>query len=194
MTNKTLTVIQQTITPIAEQAKEITISNDTELKQAVEILSTLNQYNDKITEEKEKVTKPLNEALKAERARWKPLETMYEEAITSIRSKMTSYQTALVLKQKAEEQKIADRISKGTLKIETGIKKLEKIVPVEKEHATEKGLVQFRSTQTLKVTDLTKIPLEYFNLNESKLLKALKEGKQVDGAEIEVIQTPINYR
>lgn len=194
MTDKTLTVIEKTIAPIAEQAQTLTITNDIQLKNAVEILSTLNQYNDKITEEKEKVTKPLNEALKAERARWKPLETMYEQAITLIRSKMTAYQTELVRLQKEKEQKIADRISKGTLKMETGIKKLENLPTVEKEHATEKGLVQFREVKRFEVTDIKALPTEYILPNETAISNAMKLGKEIPGVRYYTEQVPVNYR
>lgn len=194
MTDKTLTVIEKTITPIAEQATSITISNDVELKQAVEILSTLNSYNDKITEEKEKVTKPLNEALKAERARWKPLETMYEQAITAIRSKMTVYQTALVAKQKAEEQKIADKISKGTLKIETGIKKLEKIVPVTTTVNTNSGSVKFREVKRFRVVDINKLPKEYIMANEEMIKVSMECGNELPGVEYYTEQIPYNRR
>lgn len=189
--------LQQQIVPIVKKASEIiAISTDQELKQAVTLLSELNKFNDKIIEEREKITKPLNEALKAERARWKPIELQNQEAIASIRTKMTEYQTALIKQRTETEQSITDRVApgKGHLSLETAVKKLGAIPEVETEHSTDAGLVQFRQKQQLKVTDLEKIPKAYFDLNEAKLLKDLKEGVVVPGAEIEIIQVPVNYR
>jgi hypothetical protein len=147
-----------------------------------------------MTAEKEKVTKPLNEALRAERARFKPLETLYNDAIGAIRAKMIKYQTELIRTQREAQEKIASKLASGYLKPETAVSKLEAIPEVSKEHATEAGLVQFREIQRLKVNDITKIAKEYFDLNEQRLLKALKDGTLVEGAEIEIIQTPVNYR
>lgn len=189
-------VYQKSLAPIAEQAQTLEIVSADTLKTGVEILSQLNNFNDKIVEEREKVTKPLNEALKAERGRWKPLQTMYETAIESLRTKMSQYQTNLVKAQKEAEAKIAARVGegKGHLKIETAVAKLADIKTPEKEVSTDKGLVQFVNTPTLKITDATKIPDEYYELNESKLLIDLKAGKSIAGCEIKIIQTVRNYR
>ena len=191
-----LTLIEHELSPIASRAISLTIKDDAMKKEAVVLLSTLNRWNDKITEEKEKVTRPLNEALKAEWLRWKPVETVYQDAITRLRTNMTEYQTRLTAEHKAQEEAIAKRIApgKGNLKLDTAIAKLDKLPTVEKEHATDAGLVQFRETATLKVTDIGLIPALYFELDKAQLLKDLKAGKVVPGAEIEIIQTPVNYR
>lgn len=196
MTTKELTIIEKNLSPLAEEAKSLKIKNEGTLHMAVEILSKLNKLNDKIKEEKERVTKPLNEALKAERSRWKPIETVHEEAITILRNEMSRYQTDLVQTQKKEEEKIAKRVApgKGNLSIETAVKKIEAIEVPEKEVATTQGLVQFREVKVLKVTNLNSIPHEYFDLNETRLLNDLKTGKIVLGAEIEIKQVPANYR
>ncbi len=194
MTSNQLTTISKKLSPIAEQASALRIVDDETLKQGVELLSKLNQFNDRISEEREKVTKPLMEALKAERARWKPTEAQNESAINSLRLEMTRYQTALVNEKKEAEKKIADRVTRGTLKVETAVKKIEAIEDVEKEHATEAGLVQFRETQVLKIIDKSLIPIEYYELNEGLLLKDLKNGLLVPGAITEKIQIPVNYR
>lgn len=184
------------LVPLEEQAKQIEITSPETLAYAVSILSILNKLNDRITEEKERVTKPLNEALKAERSRWKPAETRNQTLIDAIRLKMTSYQTALVNSTKVQQESITARIApgKGNLSLNTAIKKLESLPEVSKEVPTEEGLVQFREKQALKVNDISSIDDMYFDLNETRLLADLKAGKIVPGAEIEIIQVPVNYR
>lgn len=193
---KQLQTIEKQIAPIIDKAFEITIKSADDMKGASETLSQLNQFNDKITEEKEKVTKPLLEALNAERSRWKPLETVYKKAIDYLRGEMSEYQTAEIKRQRDEEAKIAARVGdgKGKIKIETAEKKFSEIERVDEKVATESGLVKFREDKVLKVIDLTKIPREYFELNESLLLKDLKAGKTVEGAELEVKMVPVNFR
>ena len=196
MSDKQLTTIKKQIIPVIEDALTLKIKSQADLVTATEILSKLNKFVDKVTEEKEKVTRPLNEALKAERARWKPIENQYTEAIETVRKLMTDYQTNLVKQQKEEEMKIAARIGegKGKLRIETAVKKLDAITKAEKEYATTEGLVQFAEQKVLKITDLSLIPRQYLIVDEKAVLEALKAGQSVPGAELDTIQVPRNYR
>lgn len=189
-------VIKNEILPILNDVKSLKIKNSTTLEVATEMLSRLNLKLKAVTTEKEKVTKPLNAALAAERGRWKPLETMLESAILTIRKEMSAYQTEQVRIQKEEEAKIANRIGegKGKLKVETAVRKIEELDAPETHIATASGSLKFRTDKILKVTDMSKIPMKYFVLNDSMLTKDLKAGIVVAGAELEEVQTPINNR
>jgi hypothetical protein len=189
-------IIAKKLVPIAQKALSLVIESKDTMVTATELLSTLNQFNDKITEEKEKVTKPLNEALKAERNRWKPIETQYQEAIDHIRGQMTAYQTAEIKRQREEESKIAERVGvgRGKLKIETATKKLDAIEKVEASIKSDAGMVKFREDKVLKVIDLSKIPKKYFVLDESAVLADLKSGVTISGVELDIKLVPLNYR
>jgi len=106
---------------IIAQTESLVISDPASMVIGVELLSNCNKLLDNLTKEKEKVTKPLNEALKAERARFKPLEGILESAITSIRSKMSVYQTEQVRLQRKAETNITARVEKGTLGIDKAL-------------------------------------------------------------------------
>lgn len=189
-------VIEKQIHPLVKTAEKLEIVDARGMEEATEQLSKLNKIGDKITEEKERVTKPLNEALKAERARWKPIETVYEQAISIIRGKMSAYQTAEIKRQREEEARIAARVGegKGKLKVETAVRKLEEVEkPVEQVNAAS-GMVKFREDKVLKITDEKKIPREYLVVDERKLLADLKAGKVVPGAEVEIKMVPLNFR
>ena len=194
MTKDIVPVITKELQPVANEALTLKIKSHGDMLVATELLSKLNQLNDKIQQEKERVTVPLNAALKAERSRWKPAEGFYQDAIEHVREEMTRYQTESVRKQKEAEKKIADKLSEGSITLDKAVAKFDKIKAPEKEVATEAGLVQFRETQVLKIWDHTMIPIEYMLPDEKAILTALKEGKKVAGCEIEIIQTPVNYR
>ena len=195
MTTKQLTTIEKELPLIAEQALVFTIAHDVDMKKAVTLLSQLNKYNDRITEEKEKVTKPLNEALKAERARWKPMELQNQTAIDAIRLEMTRYQTELTNQRKADEQRIANAVASGKIKkIETAVKHIDALDIIEKNHSTEAGDVQFREKKQLLITNVDEIPREYMLPDEIALLRDLKAGKQIDGVTLETVQVVVNFR
>lgn len=188
--------LEKEIVPFVERHQKIVIKDMRGMKTATSILSQLNQYNDKVTEEREKLTRPLNESLKAARALFKPLETRLSDSIASIRSAMSLYQTESIRKARDEEARIAARVApgKGNLSMDTAMKKIDSIEkPVEKVN-TEDGTVKFRTVQRLKIIDASRIPRQYLVVDEKAVLEALKAGTKVDGAEVVEEQVVVNLR
>src|SRR3990167_1360820 len=193
-TNTEVTVIEKNLSPLAEKATNLQMKDDTTMKTGVELLSQLNQINDRITQEKDKVLKPLLEATKQERARWKPAEAQNQTAIDTIRAEMTRYQTAITKQKQIDEQKIASKVSSGYIKLDTAVTKIEALPEISKNIATDSGDVQFREKKQLLITNIDEIPREYMLPDEMALLRDLKAGKTIDGVTLETIQVPVNYR
>ena len=182
------------ITPVIKQATALTITTPEQMVEATELLSLANKKLDMIEEEEDKVLEPLKEAMKAEKARWSPMKTMLKGAIDSLRSTMSTYQTAMMKKEAEEKARIAERVAKGTLKVETGIKKLDAVVAPVATINTLAGTAGFRTIQQLKITDEKAIPREYLMVDEVKLKAALKAGIRVAGAVLEEVQSVVNRR
>ena len=193
MKTNELAIIKE-ISPVVKKAQELIINSSESMSEAVVFLSQCNKYLDTLVADREKLTKPINESLKAIRDKYRPADTMINEAIISIRSKMSLYQTKQIQLQKEKEAKIAARLEKGNLSIEKAMAKIEAIDSPESEVKTLEGLVKFRESQVLKITDELAIPREYLIVDERKILEALKAGKVIPGAEIEIKLIPINYR
>ena len=196
MSDKKIVAFEQEVSPIIQKAQKLSIESQEDVAGAVEVLSRLNKSLDAIEAEKDKVLGPLKEAAKAEKARWKPLEDMFGDAVSRIRGLLSAFQTAQVKAAKEEEEKILARTKegKGNFTAETAIKKLGEIeAPVEKVAVASGGL-SFRESKVLKITYARVIPDEYWIIDEKKLLDALKAGVVVPGAEISVVQVPVNSR
>lgn len=149
-----------------------------------------------LTTHKETKTKPMNAALAAVRADYKPFETQLEAALAVIDRAMSAYQTAETRRAQEEEAAIAARVGdgKGKLQVGTAVRKIEEIDRPQTTVAASAGATKFRPHQQLKITDLSKIPQQYFDLNEGRTLLALKNGEKIPGAEIEIVQIPVNAR
>ena len=93
---------QKKVSALATEVESLEIVDATSMQTGVVILSNMNKYMDSVKEQKEKLTKPINESLKNIRAMFKPLETTYETAIEALRGKMTKFQTESVAKAKIE--------------------------------------------------------------------------------------------
>ena len=180
-------------TLVAGETMEIVTPDD--LKAATEVLSQVNKVMDHVKEEKDKVLGPLKLLADTEKARWEPLESRLKPIIARLRGLMSSYQTEALRKKKEEDEKILARTKegKGNFTPETAIRKMGEIAVDEKVEA-ESGGLSFREKKVLKITDKAKIPKIYWIVDEDAVFAALKEGVEIEGAEIEIQQTPINRR
>lgn len=194
--SKEIVTIKKEASPLIFKAKDLEIKSDADVRSATSILSELNQIMDRATEQKEKITKPLNEALKEVRARYKPLEELFNAVITDVRKKMTSYQTERVRIAREEEERLANRVGegKGHLKVETAVRKIEEIERPEGKVLTDEGMVKFRTDKKFEVINLSKLPIEYHLANEVAIRKAMKEGLELSGVRYYEEQVPINFR
>ncbi len=181
-------VYQESIIKFSEEAKKVVITDDESLEEASKFLSKINKILDAIQSEKLKITAPLNEALKVERARWKPLETVYEDLIADTRNKLSLYQTAKMKQAEADYVKIAKQVGNGKLNIDTAQEKIEQINQPQKKVAK----VSFREDKVLKIVNIAKIPDEYWVVDEKAVKEALKAGKEVPGAVLDIVLTPVD--
>jgi hypothetical protein len=194
MKKNSIEVLKAQSNPIFTKVKYLIIKDTESLSEGVELLSRLNKFNDQISAEKEKVTVPLNQALKAERARWKPLETMYEEAITKVRTSLTSYQVSILEKQKKEEQKILNDIEKGKINNEEGVHKLALMAEAPRSVVTNSGRVMFKIVRKFEVIDIAKLPIEYHVANEMEIRKTMAYGRELPGVRYYDEPVPYNSR
>lgn len=186
--------IKKEVSVFEEKANSLIIENEDELNIAVELLSNTNRVLDKLTDEKNKVARPLLDAINAERVRWKPFELSIKTAIDTIRQKMTAYKKLVDEKRIIEEERILKRVEKGSIKVETAVNKLAKLPEVQTTVSTSEGSIQWRGVQRLVVDDISLVPHSFFDLNEKRLLDALKAGFEISGAHIEIEKIPANYR
>lgn len=168
------------------------VVDQTTLEQATKFLSELNTSLDKLIEEKEKVTTPLNLALKNERARFKPAEQQLEDAITQVKTSITTYVNAQIAEAKLLEQKILnDMRTSATTKID-------KLATIDQSAtdkvATDAGSVSFVTVKKWRITEAMLIPRTYLIPNEGMIKEAMKDNTNIPGIEFYSEQTLRNYR
>jgi hypothetical protein len=181
---KEVAIVKQQATKALTAANELTIESQEDLAKATDVLSKIKTVGKMIKERKEAITKPLNESLKSIRDLFKPIETNHEEAERIIKSKMLVWQDAEEKRIKKEQDAIAARVEKGTMKPETAVKKMENVGEVQ---TTTKGNVGTVSTKIIKkyrVVDESKLPREFLMPDIGKITEALKAGQTVPGAEV----------
>lgn len=188
--------LQTEVSPLIESAVSLSVDTDEAMTAATELLSRLNTMNDRATTEKERITRPLLDALAVERGRWKPIETTLAEGIQALRSKLTAYRTEQKRIADEKADKIAARMGagKGKLKPETAIAQIDALPTAIAPVQTDTGSVKFRTTQQFEITNLTLVPREYLLLNEVMVRAAMKAGTPIKGIRYYTEETVINSR
>ena len=180
--NKELTVLKSQVSKLENQANAVIIATPEENALAIDLKAKLKEIGQTIKARKEEITKPLNAALKSARELFAPIEEQYEIAENIVGRKLLDYKQKVEAEARAMEAKIAARVEKGTMKIETAERKIEQIPTMQKTIKTSFGSVQFRKIKKVRITDLNLIPDQYWVIDEVKLRKDVLAGIVVPGA------------
>jgi hypothetical protein len=188
--NINLTPVKRQVTTISNQAGDLYIDSNESLAAATDILSKIKAASKDVKNRKEEITKPLNEALKSARSLFKPLEDDLATAERTIKGKMLDYSNEVERKAAEQAAKLEKRVEKGTMRVDTAMRKMDDIETVGSSVQGENGSIQFRTVRNIKIVDPTKIPLKY--LSNEKVLAAISaavrtdvlNGTKVDGVEI----------
>lgn len=193
---KEITIAKE-ISPMVVKAEAYEITTPKDAEGANEMLSQLNLTLDRVEAEEAKVLRPLLDAEKAERARWKPMKDQLKPAIATLKSKLGIYQSEAIQAAQDEAERIAARVGegKGHLKPETAIAKMEAIDTPSASIATASGSLAFRATPDFEVMDLSLLPIEYHLADEIAIRKNMKEsGPKLPGVRYFTRQVPVNSR
>lgn len=195
--NNEVAMLSKKIEPMIRSVEKASlITSEKEMIEASEILSVINKYADTVKEAREKITKPLNTALKEARAMFKPLEDKLSGAIDGLRQGMGSYQTEKMRMADEEASRIASRVKegKGNLSAETAVERIAEIDKPIDTVVVESGTVKFRPVKRLVIEDASLIPREYLVADETRIKEVLVGGGEVAGCKMVIEQVPVNFR
>lgn len=183
--NREITLIKSNSTRALNAAMALEIKSDEDYQAAGELKLNLTKLNKMITATKEKITKPISEALKNARELFSPAENSYKTANTLVTKKMIDWDDYKEKKAEEERAKIQAKVDSGYIKPETAEQKLEEVVEAPLGTKSNTGTVFAKKVKRVRITNEILIPREYLVIDMVKLNQAmLREGKEVPGAEI----------
>jgi hypothetical protein len=186
---KEVEVYRSQLSDLEIKANELSITSPEENAIAIEFKARIDKTGKEIKAKKEAITKPINASLRMIRELFAPLEDMFNNADTIVGGKLLAYKKKVDDEIKKEEERLAARLEKGTMKQETVEKKMAELPKTQKTVDTSVGRVQFRKVKRVRITDLKLIPKQYWIIDEVKLRKDVLDGVQVPGAEVYEVET-----
>ena len=180
---QSLIVVKKELATIAELG-DLKITGKPSLDLSAEGLKAISKVSKLIKAEKDSWIAPLKEQIERHKERYLPFEQKISEIETHIKSEQTSYLTKL-RKQEADlkakqDAEIAEKMSKGediTEDLEKAGNKLEKI-------EAKSDIIKTWTYTGVRITDKSKLPLQFLIPDESAIKSALQSGVKVEGAEL----------
>ena len=192
-TKEVVKVVEKKVENATSQVSEIAITDETSLTAGTEMLANVKKLAKFVTGEKEKITKPMNEALKAARALFAGPEKRLADAESTLKGKIIAYTNEVEKKRKEAEAKIAARVEKGTMKAETALGKIADLEVEKKAVHTEAGSAKISVVRKVHFTEVTELSAEdvaflakegYLVWDEPFARKQALAGLKVPGVEV----------
>ncbi len=168
---KELGLLKVEVSELEKQAIKSEITTPEQNVLVTALKAKLKEIGKRIKERKEKITKPLNEALRSARSLFAPIEAQYEAADIIVGRKLLDYKQKIEAENMANEAKIAARVEKGTMRLDTAEKKIEAMPQIQKMTNTEHGRVQFRKIKKIRITNENLLPEKYWVIDMVELRK-----------------------
>lgn len=181
---KEIAALKTEVSHVEAKANSLTVKSPEDYKSAADMLASLKTVGNAIKERKEKITKPLNDALRSARDLFRPLEDSFIAAESTIKTKMLDYKRKADEEARIKEQKIAERVERGTLKPETAERKIEQVTRLNTTEHGDVGAVQVRKVKKVRIVDPARVPHEFWVIDEVKVRKQALAGVEIPGVEV----------
>lgn len=173
-----LTEIKKQVSVVQLKANSLSVNNQQEADIATELLHEVKQAEKFLDTLKTGITRPLMQSLLTIRDLFRPQESNLKDANQIIKSKILAWTIEEQDKKDKEQAKIADRVSRGTMRADTAANKLANI----QEDAPKSNI---RTLKKVRIVDETAIPREWLEPSMVRITQAvLKEGITIPGVEL----------
>lgn len=187
-----LPVLQKQAAPVLSKVLELVIKTPKDMEEAVLMRETLKKIEKTVKADKEKITAPLNAALKEVRSRYVEIESNVAGSLTVVNKKMSDYQTVEAARADVELAKVAARVGegRGKLKPETAVQKMSQVDKPADVVSSTAGSTAFVSVRKFEVVDFAALPDEFKVQNDVKIREAMRAGTPVAGVKYFTVQEP----
>lgn len=176
------------------RATTLVVDSQESMIQAATVLGKVKELIKKTKAEEENLSSQLAELeLTKQYDATRELRLKAEKASKFISEQVNKFQTLEAKRASEEAAKLAARVERGTMKLDTAVRKMDEIAQPIEEFKTTSGTVAFRTIPKLDIIDAKLIPREYLVIDEAKVFAALKAGTIVPGAQIIQVKSVSNY-
>lgn len=168
-TEKELSVFKGQATKLNNMTAGFVIKTEQQHEKANELLLSIKKNERELNAKKKKITDPLNTALKEVRDLFKPVEHKLGASKVIVTDAILTYRRKVAEEAAAKQAELEAKVDAGEIDIDEAIDQAEQLTETQKTTHTKKGSVTVRTIKDIEITDVTKIPEDYFVLDMVRL-------------------------
>lgn len=181
---KEIVVLKGQIAKAFEAAEALTIKTPADLTSATELLVKIRTVGKNVTLVKDGIIKPMNEAIRAARAFFNPIELNWKGAEDIVKKKMLDHQLEEREKAAKKEEAIAKKVEAGKMSFEKAADKIEEVRPKNTVVTEQGSKTQFKKVREIVIEDESLVPREYLVLDMVKIRKVALAGVDIPGVKV----------
>lgn len=132
--------IQKKVQVMEREITTLEVVDEESLAQASDIVKNAKELAKELDKSKKEFTVPADEIIAAAKAKYDPAITFLKSVETQLKAKSAKYLMDKVAAAKVEEDRIAARVEKGTMRNDTGLKKMDEIDSSKETRTSSSGM------------------------------------------------------
>ena len=175
-----IAVVQEKTEGMEKMIEAFKITTDEELGLVADEIKKIKTLQKYIEQEKDKLVDPAKAIIAEAKDKYDPFIKKCQNAEIVLKERARAYMTQKEQKRIEDEKKIAARVEKGTLKIETAVKKLEALPEAQNTVRSEQGsALRMSKRKVAEITEPKLVPIEYWVIDEVRVRReALARDKE----------------
>lgn len=185
MADTDIKVVEEKIRGMRAMLESTEVTNDDQLAEVAEKVEKIHTLGKFVRQEMERYTKPAQQIITNARERFLPYEKECIDGEAMLKSKAGAYMRAQEEERKRKEDQIAKQLENGRIKEQTAIRKMEAVGEAKRTVAAPSGArLTMRTVKVVVIEDASKVPDEYWVLDETKIKKVALAGVEIPGVAV----------
>lgn len=185
MENTQITFFEEKKQGLEKLVHETSVQNDADLAKISDVIKGIKTFTKKVQEEMDKFIDPAKQIIAETKAKYDPYLKTCLNAEQALKAKAAIYMEQKEKERIAAEKKINDDLESGKIKkVETAVKKLEKLPEQQTSMKTENSGLSMKKIKDIEIVDFNLVPKEYWTLDIVKVKKVALAGIEIPGVKV----------
>lgn len=162
-------VVKSKIAGMREMLDATKVESEEEVGKAAELIKNVKKLLTYVKEQKDKLVKPAKEIIAEAGEKYDPAIKECQNAEIVLKGRVQKYLDAQEAKRRLEQQRVADRVERGTMKTETAVRKMDEIGEERKTVSTGSAAVRRVVRRVAVIVAPEQIPDEFWVIDEVRV-------------------------
>lgn len=166
---KELSTYKATATRVKNGVERMTLETEEDYAKAGDFIVVIKKSKKEVEAKKRGILDPLNLAAKRTRDLFRPVESMLDESLGEVQKTMLAFRRKKEEEERAKEEELQKEVEAGEKTTEAAVAEMDEVKVPDKTVQGSKGKTTVRKTKVVEITDESKVPREFLQLDMVKI-------------------------